>query len=443
MTVVEVYVGAAVDALVSAFAKIEWTGVDPPFAEEIVAALRGYTYSRGFFWLVGPSSTGGMMSYGRTSLPSGVSRVYGEYYVLGPSLVAMVLTFVLAAEVGTRIDVAVRNDAESRLDRLTGGRVSIKIVPEVKRERVEGIRDAVGGICRAWIKENVPGTLSGVNEGLGTPTCGLLSFVQGRPFEASAAYMTVLDLASMHLTDRFAEHEFLYLAHPISVEPNNRMIGGFNEGEAIAQRWVPDAEGTPEHFHEAISSLVIADGIYAVLASYGPKLRDIRSSLNRLDFNKAIGPEVVVLRNRLLGVSRDVAAVCSDVAVLVDDAVAIWADLQPLVRLKPTTSALSPEATAETKRRQLRAAVTSVQSQEANLRELMLVTSASSSETQGLELQGRVLGLTKKLGFLTTWLIVLTFILVALGVATLLMELFHTPAVTVHVAPPASGLSAP
>jgi hypothetical protein len=81
----------------------------------------------------------------------------------------------------------------------------------------------------------------------------------------------------------------------------------------------------------------------------------------------------------------------------------------------------------------------SLQAQEEGLRDLILVTSASASETRNLELQERVLGLTNRLGWLTWTLIVLTVVLVGLGVATLVVQVENTPTTSAHPTPAASA----
>jgi hypothetical protein len=438
MTVVEMYAGQAIESLTMALAAIKWTGLDPSIVDQIAEAEKSYTYSQGVFYLTdtGSGDIGGVIGRGRTRLPTAISRIYGNYYVLGPSLVAVVLTFVLAEEEAKRIDAALRNDAESHVDQPTAATFRRKSVRDVKKELVRHIRDDVSQRCRQWIQDTMPGTLSAVHEGPGIPVCALLSLSEGLPFETHAEYMALLDLVNDFLAERFVAPNFLYLAYPIDIGQNQRMTGAFNENKALGEHWVHDLSAAPEVFHQAVSSLMIADGIYAVLLSYEPKLRDVRAALNRLDFSAATGAEVIGLRNRLLTISRDVSTICSDVTVLVDDAFAIWSDIPPLVRLQASGSDGNPEETRDAKRRQLRAVVASLQSQEANLRELILVTSASTSETRSLELQTKVFDLTRKLNGLTIGLIILTIVLVILGVAALLVALFHVPAV--HVQLPSS-----
>jgi hypothetical protein len=268
----------------------------------------------------------------------------------------------------------------------------------------------------------------------------LISLATGKPFDTDAEYMALLDLMRRpYLVEKFVAHDFLFLIRPISRATDGGLVAAFNEADAVGRGWLAALGAAPEIFHEAITSLMIADGLNAALLSFEPRLRDVRADLNQLDFEKASGPQVIALRNRLLGISRDLSIVCSDVTVLVDDGLIIWADLSPLVRVKLSSdTSAAAETTADTKRRQLREVMESLQAQEAGLRELILVTSASTSETRNLELQTQVLRLTNRLNGLTKWLIVLTVVLVILGVAALVVQVVNTPAVTVHVIPTSS-----
>jgi hypothetical protein len=439
VTVAEIYAGQAIDSLTSALAAIEWTNFDEPLLDQIAEARRGFQYSRWVFWLISDTSPSELGGYGRTSLPSGIDRIYSDCYVLGPSIVAVVLTFVLADDQAKRLDAALRDDAESRLDLLGPTNFSVKTVRDIKREQIRRIQDEVVRRCRSWLKDTMPGTLSATQDGLGPPICALISLATGKPFDTDAEYMALLDLMPPYLVEKFVAHDFLFLIRPISRATDGGLVAAFNEADAVGRGWLAALGAAPEIFHEAITSLMVADGLNAALLSFEPRLRDVRADLNQLDFEKASGPQVIALRNRLLGISRDLSIVCSDVTVLVDDGLIIWADLSPLVRVKLSSdTSAAAETTADTKRRQLREVMESLQAQEAGLRELILVTSASTSETRNLELQTQVLRLTNRLNGLTKWLIVLTVVLVILGVTALVVQVVNTPAVTVHVIPTSS-----
>ena len=440
VTVAEIYAGQAIDSLTSALAAIEWTNFDEPVLDQIAEARRGFQYSRWVFWLVSETSSGVLGGYGRTSLPSGIDRIYGDYYVLGPSIVAVVLTFALADDAAKRLDAALRDGAESRLDLLGPTNFSVKTVRDIKRERIRRIQDEVVRRCRSWLKDRMPGRLSAMEEGLGPPTCALISLAAGKPFDTDAEYMALLDLMRPYLVEKFVAHDFLFLIHPIGRATDGGLVAAFNEADAVGRGWLPASLGAvPEVFHEAITSLMTAEGLNAALLSFEPRLRDVRADLNQLDFEKASGSQVIALRNRLLGISRDLSIVCSDVTVHLGHVSIIWSGFSPLARVKPIGATwAAAETTADTKRRQLRAVMESLQAQEADLRELILVTSASMSETRNLELQTQVLGLTDRLNGLTKWLIVLTVVLVILGVAALVVQVVNTPAVTVHVIPTSS-----
>jgi hypothetical protein len=285
----------------------------------------------------------------------------------------------------------------------------------------------------------MPGTLSATQEGLGPPTCALISLATGKPFDTDAEYMALLDLMRPYLVEKFVAHDFLFLIRPISRATDGGLVAAFNEADAVGRGWLAALGAAPEIFHEAITSLMVAEGLKAALLSFEPRLRDVRADLSQLDFEKASGSQVIALRNRLLGISRDLSIVCSDVTVHLGHVAIIWFGFSPLARVKPIGATwAAAETTADTKRRQLREVMESLQAQEAGLRELILVTSASMSETRNLELQTQVLGLTNRLNGLTKWLIVLTVVLVILGVAALVVQVVNTPAVTVPVTPASS-----
>jgi hypothetical protein len=428
VSVAEVFVGHQIDSLTNALAAIDWFDSDEPIVDRIAEARKGGHYLSGNFSLISDTEKNRLLGIdGRTSVPTGIDRIYGQYYVAGPSTVALVLTFALADEDVKKIDSAIRDDAESRLDRPGDRKFRIKTVENVKKERVRTIRNDFTQRCVSWLRGKMPGSLSATTEGPGSPVYVLVTLAHGKPFETQDPYMFLLDLKLALIALKFVDHDFLFLTHPLDMS-ENEMVGAFNESEALSSDWLPDLGAAPEMFHEAVSSLMIADALHAVLVSFEPRLQAVRAELGKLDLDNTAGSQVVELRNRLLGISREVSIVCSDVSVLLADAVVIWRDLLPLTRLGPGGGTPAPaDATAEAKKRQLRTTMESLQAQEAGLRDLILVTSQSVSETRNLDLQTKVLDLTAKLRGLTTWLIVLTVVLVVLGVATLWVQVANTP----------------
>jgi hypothetical protein len=301
--------------------------------------------------------------------------------VLGPSIVAVVLTFVLVPDEATRIDVAVREDVESRLDR-HGTSFSTKTVAAVKREGIRSVQGEVTRRCLEWLKNKMPGTLSVATEGIRPLTCALVTLAVGKPFDTSADYMMLLGLRQQSLVMKFPGHDFLFLVHPLD---GSVQVAAFNESDARQSGWLHDPEYAPELFHERIASLMIADGLIAALHSFERRLRIIRADLNQLDIDESAGTRVIRLRNQLLGLSREISTVCGDVTIFLDNAFMVWADFAPLIPVRPDDgSAASLEIKAERKRQQLRAVVQSLQAQEAELRELILVTTSALNETRTL-----------------------------------------------------------
>lgn len=410
--IAEIYAGQAANSLTTALGAIEWTNSDKPIPARIAAARKGYRYSQVVFELVSDTTQSVPSSYGLTSLPSGIDHIFARYRVIGPAIVAVVFTFVLADDEAKRIDIALRKDAESRHIRSLPG---MKTVYDIKRERVRGAQHEVIRRCLAWLKNRMPGTLSMAQEGFYLPACAVVSLAVGRPFDTQAEYMALLDLTEASSAEKFVRLPFLFLIDRPAVRAGGWTVAAFNEAEARG-----GFTGLPE-FIEAIdffvSDLMIVDGLYAVLRSFEPQLQDVRADLNRLDIDKPATTRVIGLRTQLLGLSREISTVSGDVAVLLDDAVGIWFAFWELTLVEPTegTSATA-QTTPDTERRQLRRALASLQGQEVGIRELILITSSAMNETRTLKL-GHTLNL------LTWVLVVLTVVLVALT----MVQLVHTP----------------
>ena len=239
----------------TALSAIDWIDFDPPSLDEIAEAQKRFRYSKGLFWLGSDTSRGFDFGYGRTSLPSGIDRILGYYYVLGPSIVAVVFTFVLAADEAMKLDAPLRNDAESRLDRLGPTLFSMKTVRDVKRERIGDVLDEVIRRCLTWLNDRMPGTLSATKEGFGPPTCGLVSLAVGRPFDTQAGYMALLGLMWRHFAEKFVSHDFLFLLeYPFFRIADSWMTAAFNEADAIGHGWLSDLGEAAEDFYGSCNS---------------------------------------------------------------------------------------------------------------------------------------------------------------------------------------------
>ena len=117
VTLAEVYIGQEIDGLSAALQRSEWFNVGEQFADEIAKARQtDATYNSEFLLLSGPDSHWAMQGYGKADLPTGIHRIIGQPYVLGPSMVALVLTFVLSESEAGRLDETLRKEATAELD---------------------------------------------------------------------------------------------------------------------------------------------------------------------------------------------------------------------------------------------------------------------------------------------------------------------------------------
>ena len=89
-------------------------------------------YSSEFLLMSYPASHWAMNGYGKASLPDGIQRIIGRLHVLGPSMVALVLTFALADSETGRVDAALRDGARPEMK--LGG---VKKIYQIKYEHIQ------------------------------------------------------------------------------------------------------------------------------------------------------------------------------------------------------------------------------------------------------------------------------------------------------------------
>lgn len=417
ITLAEVYVGRQADALAETLRATEWVNVDEQFADEIAKARQGDAYYNSQFLLMpGPASNVIMNGYGKASMPTGVERIAGQLYVLGPSMVALVLTFVLADSEAGCLNKGLSDDAESEIRRSDSGMVGVKTVFQAKYERVQDLLDGLGGRCLDWLKAWASGTL-GADDGLDVPLCSLISLAQGKPFETQGEYMRLLDLASGFSASKFARPDYIFLTPRTSRKRPREFVATFNETDASES--YPDLSVAPEILHEAIFPFMVVLALEGILRLFESRMRGTRSDLAKLDFSKGMEPRVVGLRNHLLELSRDIAVVCGDIKGVIEDntALSILADYPLLVPVDQNQPSPPPaRSAAEARRKNIGEFIENLKRQEAELRELVLVTSQAVSDVQNAKTQ-------KRLNWLTIALVFLTVALVFIGV----VALFHSP----------------
>lgn len=436
ITVAEVYLGTAIDHLTTKLSQFEGSNLES-IANQISEARERYEWARGSFdW--GPSNPDLFQSdarnpfdTGELNLPPGVTSIHGEYDVLGRNLVAMVFTFVLDEDNSARINSVLFEDTPSKFE-VHDGKISYGLVIGAKRERVREVRRDLGNNLRSWIKDHFAGTLSSASLGLGPPTCALISLKAGKPGASSGSYLSVLGFDAVSIVERFAIPESVFVVYPIDLDPDNRMMGAFNEGDALAEGWVGNLSETPSAFHELISSSFILDAVRSLLYQLELRFRSVRDAHNRLDLERLTGEEIYSLRTNLLMVSRDLSTTNTDVQRLLSGNSDVWSNFSAMVPLTTRNTVASPDM----KRSALQAMLDNLIAEDSNLHDLVMATSSVFSDSRDMELQAGVFQQTQNLKKLTFVLVVLTIALLFFGVATFLEQWFHVPVVrlqTPHV----------
>lgn len=416
VTLAEVYYAHQADQLTEKLRTIRWAGTDEQFAEQIAIARRDdAAYNSEFLLRPGASSHPMMSGYGETTLPVGIERIVGQVHVLGPSLVTVVLTFVLEHNQAIRLDEALRSQVSAE-NPGSQSRAALRNVFQVKYERVEKVLDDVVGRCQDWLKNWVSGTLAG-GDGRRVPACSLISLAEGQPFQTPGDYMRLLNMsAGASGAMRFARPDYMFLMDLGARKRRRNLAASFNEQQA-SETW-PDVEVQPEILHQNLHPYMAVLALEGVLDSFEARMRSTRSALAGVSLGNRREVGAATLRDNLLELSRDIAIACGDIKGAADDrtAAALWADYPLLLTAasgKPLGDALDPGAVP---RMNLGEVMRNLRSQETELRELVLVTSQAASDAQNVKT-------ASSLNKLTIWLVVLTIVLVGLGVVTLVQTL--------------------
>ena len=419
VTLAEMYYAHQADQLTEKLRTIRWTDIDEPLAEQIAIARRDDTPCNSEFLLRSDASSHPKMrGLGKTALPTGIDRIVGQVHVLGPSLVAVVLTFVLEDNQAIRLDEALRSQVGAESPE-SQSRAALRNVFVGKYERVEKVLDDVADRCQNWLKNWVPGTLAS-GDGQRMPACSLISLAEGQPFQTPDDYMRLLSMSTgVSGAMRFARPDYIFLMNLGARKRRRNLTASFNEQQA-SETW-PDVEGQPEILHENLHPYMTVLALEGVLDSFEARMRSTRSALAGFNLGDRQKEGATTLRDYLLELSRDIAVACGDIKGATDDrtAASLWADYPLLLTAAsgdPLGDALDPGAVP---RRNLAEVMRDLRNQETELRELILVTSQAASDAQNVKT-------ASSLNKLTIWLVVLTIVLVGLGVVTLIQSLTHS-----------------
>lgn len=444
VTLAEVYIGPEIDGLSAALRRTEWFNVGEQFADEIARSRQADSpYDSEFLLLSSPNSHWTMQGYGKADLPRGIHRIVGQLFVLGPSMVALVLTFALSEPEAGRLEKALRKEATAELEHSGTPQVWVRTVNRIKDERAQAVLDEVGGCCLSWLKTWAPGALT-KGDGLSVPLCSLISLTWVTPFQVQGGPLVLLDLQNSYNAVRFADPGYLFLKPRQPRKRYREFIAAFNEKEAFNEKdgvaSYLDLSAAPEMAGRALFSFMIVNGLESALSLFESRMRATRSDLASFNFDTtaeslpiwgkmqrslhskppAESP-AAGLRNRLLKLSRDIAVVSGDIKGVLnpDTFVSLWADyplLQPVVPSHPAPPAQDP---AEAPRKNIADFMANLKVQDAELRELVLVASQAVSEAQDRHTQ-------KTLNVLTRWLVIFTVLLVVIGGFTIWKTFYDT-----------------
>lgn len=295
------------------------------------------------------------------------------------------------------------------------------------------------------------GTL-GVGDGIGVPLCSLISVAKGTLCQTRAttdppppAYLRLLNLASSFNARKFANPDYMFLV-PRASQRRREYIAAFNEKEAA--KTYPDVSATPDILHQQIFRYMAVLALEGILDAFESRMRATRATLASLDFSpvaesptrwemiqrawgtvlrwfhikKSMTSPTEQLRNRLLGLSRDIAVVCGDIKGAIDDTTwtSLWGEYPLIVSADPNQPSSPTRYPAEVPRKVLTEAIATIKARETELRELVLVTSQAVNEDQDKKTQ-------RSLNRMTVWLVFFTVALVVMTGFTIWKTFYDAP----------------
>jgi hypothetical protein len=142
VTMVEIYSEREIDSLTKALDAIEFVNLDARLSSSIARAREGYGIRARTFSLVTKRPDRALYATGVTDLPAGIDHIFCSFEVFGPSVMAMVFTFVLANREARQIDAALWRDAESHLYRHEGIE-RVRNVHDSKADRIQELEQEV------------------------------------------------------------------------------------------------------------------------------------------------------------------------------------------------------------------------------------------------------------------------------------------------------------
>ena len=326
---VEFYTPAYFDDLLESLERLEWNKeVVSQGPVDWLKRQRIYQYGQSWMPLHIIIPRDALNSYPmerlRADLPQGVLYANGDVHCITPSLIAIVMEFVLCKEVSHSLDKALRQDRISYVTHLEKG-FRIHNPENQKKNHIAKIRKESSDIVSGWISNNIPGLFStGLLNGA-FPTCEFLSLRKGMPFptkhekdEGFVKYLWLLGLDNSY--DAWKSIHLQGLRFNPSLNIRARMLQYHGVLAINESTWIQQDNDSAtktsriNRLHYGISGFLVVRAIPTLLEGYARHFQELRNSdlfghIQRMD-----AEETLRSVSESVSYSADIAAVTSELS---------------------------------------------------------------------------------------------------------------------------------
>ena len=348
------------------------------------------------------------------SLPEGVSSIKGTCYALGASTVSVVLSFVLEEPWNSKIDDAIRRDAEPELKSNRLGGVNPLGADSVKSERIWTTDQEIRDLCKKWVVVHLPGYLS-TRPTPGPPSIVEVSLRTGVPLESTDRYMQLLRLSSPLIVNRDQHLSALHFVYSISEDKQNNVTLAFNEARLKADLISSDNPDPVELLSRLVAPLLMSYALSSLVTALEAEQRLIQAAVDDADPSEMDHDAAEKIRIRILRHRRDLDAIRRDVPQALEPTALFWDELPQLEQVEhPSGKVTLKMGTQPEIRRHVVDAMEPLNVSALNLNEQSAVISEAVSDRIRLNSD-------KQLGNLTKVLVALTLVTALLAT----FALFH------------------
>ena len=216
-------------------------------------------------------------------LPPFCEYALAHIYSLSPSLLAVVVCFVLEDEAATKFNTILEQDKTTVAIPIPNG-YSIRNPMFQKSAEIQTLRADLAQAIAHWFRENLPGQFTSVLESSELPTCEFMTTRLAAPFPSASderlsgwSYVNLLELADGF--DIWSSSRTTGLYFRGSTDSRYRSILAIRERELVAAMEEEEAQNQSARINKVDSdatALILARGIMILSEEYAHQLLKIR-----------------------------------------------------------------------------------------------------------------------------------------------------------------------